>query len=209
MKNARNLLICLVVVFASQTTVNAQSITQLAPNYFVAGIPTAEFEYFAAPNIGGRQRQANWCWAATVQMVLNYHGLYVTQEQIVGKIFGTLVDQPGQPHQILAALSGWAPDLRGRFSAISASPFVFKGSEIVQDLAYKWPLIVGLRRSPIGHAYVLTAVYYQVDPYTQEPVFDKVVLRDPWPRSPSRQEMSWPEFADKLMFVARVRVHRL
>ena len=48
---------------------------RLAPNYFVAGIPTDEFRYFAAPESTGRQRQVNWCWAAVVQMVLNAQGL--------------------------------------------------------------------------------------------------------------------------------------
>ena len=70
---------------------------QLGPNYFSAGIFSGEFEFFAAPQQQGRQRQQNWCWAATTQMVLNYHGLYVTQEQVVARIFGKLVDSPAEP----------------------------------------------------------------------------------------------------------------
>ena len=70
---------------------------QLGPNYFAAGVVSGEFEFFAAPQQQGRQRQQNWCWAATTQMVLNYHGLYVTQEQVVARIFGKLVDSPAQP----------------------------------------------------------------------------------------------------------------
>ena len=60
---------------------------------------------------------------------------------------------------------------------------------------------------PTGNAYVLTAVYYSVDPYNQ-PIFDKVVLRAPWPDSPSRQEMSWQEFQSKLILAVRVYVER-
>lgn len=186
---------------------HAQSIERLGPNHFVAGIPSPEFEYFAAPRVQGRQRQANWCWAATVQMVLNYHGLYVSQEQIVHRIYGDLVDRPARPNQILQALTGWAPDVRGRFSSIYATPYVIRGSDIVRDLAARWPIIVGLHGDPIGHAYVLTGVYYSVDPYN-EPVFDRVVLRDPWPASPSRQEMSWADFERRLRFTARVYVQR-
>ena len=180
---------------------------QLGPNLFVAGVPSAEFEFFAAPSHSGRQRQANWCWAACVQMTLNYHGLIVSQEQVVERIFGARIDAPGEPHQILAALSGWAPDVRGRFSTIHASPYVMQGSDIVNDLAYKWPLIVGLRGEPIGHAYVLTAVEYAVGPGNQ-PIFTKALLRDPWPTSPSRNEMPWAEFQSRVQFMARVSVTR-
>lgn len=181
---------------------------QIGPNYFVAGIPSDEFSFFAAPQQQGRQRQKNWCWAATTQMVLNYHGLYVTQEQIVERIFGNLIDRPGTLNQILQALSGWALDVRGRFSEIVASPYIFQGSDLVNDLADGRPLIVGLRQpGQIGHAYVLTAVFYSVGQYNQ-PFFYKVVLRDPWPGNPSRVEMPWSEFQSRLMFVARVYVNR-
>jgi hypothetical protein len=182
---------------------------QWGPNYFVAGVFSGEFEFFAAPQQQGRQRQQNWCWAATTQMVLNYHGLYVTQEQVVTRIFGKLVDSPAEPKQILTALSGWAPDTRGRFSQIFANTYLLQGSDLVRDLAFKWPLIVGLKQpGQIGHAYVLTAVFYAVG-QQNEPIFDKVVLRDPWPGNPSRIEMPWQEFQSRVLFLARVYVNRL
>lgn len=177
---------------------------QLGPNLFVAGVPSDQFQFFAA-----RQRKSNWCWAASIQMVLNYHGLFVSQEEIVQRIFGGQIDMPAQPVHILAALTGWAPDTRGRYSAIQASPYTFSGSQIVQDLAYRWPLIVGLRNANgSGHALVLTAVYYSVDQWNN-PIFQRVVLRDPWPENPSRQEMSWAEFQQRLMFWAHIHVQRL
>ena len=83
-------------------------VDEVAPGYFVAGVQSSEFQFAAAPDVGGRQRQSNWCWAACGQMVLNNHGLRVTQEQVVQRIFGESVNAPGQPAQILAALSGWA-----------------------------------------------------------------------------------------------------
>jgi hypothetical protein len=142
-------------------------------------------------------------------MTLNYHGLYVTQEQVVQRIFRAQVDRPGNSSMILAALSGWAPDTRGRFSTIHASPYIMRGSTIVKDLANRWPLIVGLRGQPIGHAYVLTAVYYRVDPRNNEPIFQQVVLRDPWPSRTSRTTMSWTAFQRNLQFISRVYVRRL
>lgn len=199
----RNLLIAIVAIFFIGGTSRAE-LQQLKPNLFVAGVTSDQFQFFAAP-----QRKSNWCWVASIQMILNYHGLFVSQEEIVQRIFGSQIDMPAQPVHILAALTGWAPDTRGRYSAIEASPYTFSGSQIVQDLAYRWPLIVGLRNPNGGeHALVLTGVYYSVDQWNN-PIFQGVVLRDPWPGNPSRQEMSWAEFQQRLTFLAHVHVQRL
>ncbi|MBV9215724.1 MAG: C39 family peptidase, partial [Acidobacteria bacterium] len=141
------------------------SIRQIQPGLFVAGIPTDEFEYFAAPLSNGHQHQSNWCWAACIQMVLNYHGVAVTQEQVVQRIFnGQVPNLPGQPDQILAALSGWAFGVNGRPVMLQSTPFALNGSEIVSDLATKWPIIVGVQIQPgTGHAFVMTAVTYKID----------------------------------------------
>lgn len=202
-------IIFLVTIIMVTSTSSLADIQQLDSNLFVAGVQSNEFEYFTSPQIIGRQRQSNWCWAASIQMVLNYHGLYVRQEEIVQRIYGQQTDQPANPNQILAALSGWAPDTRGRYSTIHASPYVLSGNQIVQDLAQKWPMIVGLQNpGAIGHAVVLTAIIYSVDRFNN-PVFHGVVIRDPWPGSASRQELSWDEFQSRLNFIARVYVQRL
>jgi hypothetical protein len=183
---------------------------QIGPREFVAGVPTQQFVDFAAPQGQGRQRMENWCWAACIQMVLNYHGLYISQEQIVSRVFGGMVDAPGSPQQIMAALQGWAPDSRGRFSQIEADSRNVDPASVIQDLEYRWPLIVGLRglQGPTGHAYVLTAVYYHLDNYNQ-PIIYRVVLRDPYPTKSSRVEMSMEEFLNRCTFATRVHVRRM
>lgn len=183
-------------------------IAKIAPGVYIAGVPAQQFEYYAAPQVQGRQRQSKWCWAAAVQMILNYHGLYVTQEQVVTRIFGRLIDEPGRPNDILYALSGWAPDTRGRFSAIYTSQLAV-GPDLVRDLANRWPLIVGLSQpGNIGHAYVLTGVTYGVDRNNQ-PIFRSVILRDPWPGNKSRIEIPWADFRRRAIFVTRIHVARL
>jgi ABC-type bacteriocin/lantibiotic exporter with double-glycine peptidase domain len=197
--------ISLAILFAGPAYAEVQKI---GPNLYVAGVPSEQFEYYAAPSQAGRQRQTNWCWAATVQMVLNYHGLYVKQEEIVQRIYGAQIDRPASPAQILAALSGWAPDTRGRYSSIQASPYTISASQIVQDLSNRWPLIVGLKTAKGGgHAVVLTAIYYSID-QRNNPVFQRVVIRDPWPGHPSRQELTWTEFQNRLTFMSHVYVQR-
>ena len=51
------------------------------------GIPTETFNFVAST-----QRSTNWCWAASIQMTLNYYGVAITQEEIVARTYGT--DRP-------------------------------------------------------------------------------------------------------------------
>ena len=197
------------ILFGLAVSAGAQDIRQICPGLWAAGIPTDEFDYFAAAETEGRQRQSNWCWAATVQMVLNYHGVVVTQEQIVRRVFGGDINSAAQPAQVLAALSGWGFEVDGRPATITASPIVFQGSDIVADLAYHWPMIVGIAEpGGGGHAYVLTAVSYSVG-FGNQPIFQSVVLRDPWPGNPSRTEVPWAVFRSRVTFVSRIRVKRM
>lgn len=202
------LLLAVAAAASAATPGKAQqpSIQAIGPGVWAAGIPSNEFEYFAAPETEGHQRQSNWCWAACVQMVLNYRGVPVTQEQVVERIFaGAVPNVAGQPNEILAALSGWAFTRNGQRVMLASSPFAFDGSEIVRDLADRWPIVVGVNMGNSGHAYVMTAVTYEVDQWNR-PIFQTVVLRDPWPGNPSRIEVPWQQFQQRWMFMARMRV---
>jgi len=85
------LLSCIMLFSLAAGGVQAQTIIEMQPGLYCAGIPSKDFKYRAAPESSGRQRQTNWCWAASIQMVLNFHGVDVTQEEIVQRIFGTLL----------------------------------------------------------------------------------------------------------------------
>ncbi|MCA9776431.1 MAG: C39 family peptidase [Candidatus Eremiobacteraeota bacterium] len=179
--------------------------------YFVAGVKSEEFVHFAAPESAGKQRMENWCWAACIQMVLNYHGLYVDQQDIVTRIYGAAIDRPANGDQIMAALTGWAPDTRGRRSQIYADNYNLDAATIINDLDKKWPLIVGLRGArgaATGHAYVMTAAYFSKD-QSGQPTIHRVVLRDPFPGYQSRIELDAQEFGQRLQFATRVYVERL
>ena len=186
------------------------TVQQLAPNYFVAGVNTNTFNYVASI---GRQRADNWCWAACIQMVLNYHGLYVTQEEIVTQCFGGLYDRPGNPVDFAVGLNRWAYNTRGGVSQVYFNNYPPTNEEIVQLLSGGWPLIVGINfGTEVGHAYVVTAIYYSVatDMYGNVRVIpDKVVLRDPSPFSDSRQEWTWDLFVKNVVSVYKVWVSDL
>ena len=195
------LLLCMAPVLADHA--------QVGPRQWVVGVPTKEFVHYAAPEGQGRQRMQNWCWAACIQMVLNWHGLHISQEEIVQRIFGGLVDAPAQPQQIMAALQGWAPDTRGSYSMIQADASSINPQTVLQDLDHRWPLIVGLTQDGgTGHAYVLTAAYYYLDDYNQ-PVIYQVTLRDPYPTQQSVVQMSMDELRARCTFATRVHVQRM
>lgn len=191
-----------------------QSCVQHDQNYYTCGIPTEEFEFMRASSVNaGSQVQSNWCWAACIQMLLNYHGLYVNQADVVTKIYGSpYVNLPANEYQILQALNGWIPDSKGKYSVVYAYGGYTTVEETVNALSGKWPLIVGLMdpMTGSGHAYVLTAITY----YNQYDYFgnitgvipEKVVLRDPWPGNPSRQEWNWYEFQNRCMMAVKVWV---
>lgn len=203
--------ITILAIFLSITTMiatetKAQNVSQIAENYFSAGIPSSDFQFYA---MNGRQKSMNWCWAACIQMVLNYNGLYVTQEDVVMRCFGTLADHTGGPQEMFTALSGWGYNVHGGVSTIYSNNYPTNANEIQAFLASNKPLIVGLSQpnSNIGHAYVLTALFYSIsyDYYGNAIIVpDKVVLRDPWPNNPSRQEMSWWEFANRMNMCYKV-----
>lgn len=198
-------------------TYSQQSCWSDGQNYYHCGVPSAEFEYMRATSVNhGAQIQSNWCWAACVQMVLNYHGLYVSQTDVVTRIYGSpYVNQPAGEAQILNALSGWAADYRGRYSAIYAYGGQTNVQEIITALAGKWPLIVGLSnpQGGVGHAVVLTGIWYGIQ-YDQWGRFIgyapyKVSIRDPWPSNASRQELTWTEFTRRVFMALKIWVTRM
>jgi len=167
----------------------------------IAGIRTEDIRPFTA-----RQALSNWCWAACVQTILNYHGLCVTQEEVVFRIFGNLANAPADGFEIRAALTGFGKNGR-RSVKIESTTFVPNPELLIDDLADDKPILVGLRHParPIGHAYVLSAISYTIDPFGK-PVFFSVTLENPDPFSCGTEVMSWSEFVSRLMLVARVRV---
>jgi peptidase C39-like protein len=210
MKRIKGLATSLILALLFTCPGAAETVPLGDTGYYVAGVKSEEFVHFAAPESSGKQRMENWCWAACVQMVLNYHGLYVDQQQIVTRIYGSAVDRPASGQQIMAALTGWAPDSRGRRSQIYADNYNLDAATIINDLDKKWPLIVGLRGArgaATGHAYVMTAAYFSQQ--NGQPTIHRVVLRDPFPGYQSRIEIDADEFDQRLQFATRVYVERL
>jgi hypothetical protein len=178
-----------------------QQVRSIRPLLFEAGVPTESFTAIAKPDAWGRQRQDMWCWAATSQMVLNYAGVPVSQEEVVHRAFGGLRNTTSDPASIAVTLDGWkVVTAEGAPAVVRAEVYPVPGvGQMIADLSRGRPLIVGLRggvpNAP-GHAYVATSITYDKN-FLGWPIPVSVKLRDPWPTNPSLTEIGWPELVDR------------
>jgi len=182
----------------------------LGPNFYAVGIPSEIVESGCNPSFRGRQRQSKWCWAASTQMLLNLHGFPVSQEQIVKKIYGALVDQVGTAQQVAAAMEGWKADVKGRPRYISAKILSVDLRTMFDELSQGYPTVVMLKHpnnSAGGHALLLTGMEYRM--YNGMPVVEKVHLRDPLPQRESHQVLSGQEFLSRVFDAVSLRIKNL
>ncbi len=154
----------------------------LAQQPIYVGIPSDDFNYYASS-----QRNSNWCWAASIQMVFNYYGINISQEQIVARSYGTdpsgsLPNWTGSFEVISANLNNWNVDNSGRQYQVTS--YLNWGaptpSYLVDELTNQRPVLIGYASGPnSGHAVVITALSYYPSPYG--PQIQSIVVRDPWP----------------------------
>lgn len=195
-------------IFIAQITI-AQKLGAVKDKYVYVGISENEFSSIAS---FGKQHSMNWCWAACIQMILNYNAIPVLQEQIVKRTLGKLVDKPADPNIMFRALNGWEVDVYGNKVLVSSNFYSTDTKEITTFLATKKPLIVGLRQqgTNIGHAYVLIGMFYETVFKTNGDVSYKphsVLLVDPWPGNNSIKDISWSDFTDRLNVSYKVWVN--
>lgn len=195
-------------MFIAQITI-AQKLGAVKDKYVYVGISENEFSSIAS---FGKQHSMNWCWAACIQMILNYNAIPVLQEQIVKRTLGKLVDKPADPNIMFRALNGWEVDVYGNKVLVSSNFYSTDTKEITTFLATKKPLIVGLRQqgTNIGHAYVLIGMFYETVFKNNGEVSYKphsVLLVDPWPGNNSIKDISWSDFADRLNVSYKVWVN--
>lgn len=146
------------------------------------GIPSESMDYYAAG-----QNNSQWCWAASIQMVLNSYGVNITQEQIVARTYGAnpwgvLPNWPGSFQVIHRNLNNWGVDNSGNHYVVSASIGLGAPTPkiLIDELSKGKPVIIGYKSGPnSGHAVVVTAVSY-INSWNG-PIIQTIVVRDPWP----------------------------
>lgn len=146
------------------------------------GIPSEKFESSIA-----YQEQSNWCWAACIEMIFGYHGLELTQEDIVRRSYGIppggkLPDVVGKFEVITRNLNEWNIDSRGAAYQVRSEENwgAPEPEDLIAELKAGHPVMVGYRTGPnSGHAVLITAVSYLKTP--KGPEIQTVVVRDPMP----------------------------
>ena len=167
----------------------------VAPDTYEVGIPREYILSWARPKVLDRQQESNWCWAASIQMVLNLAHIPVTQDQIVKRVFGHKTDSPATPAQIMKALDGWGSMNNGK--QVSVTAFIEPSyDQVLLDLSLNFPVILALKfkNSKVGHAVVVTAAQYKVvDGKKQIQYF---LVWDPWPKNPIAEKLEPQLFQD-------------
>lgn len=143
-----------------------------------------------------RQYKDNWCWAACVQMVLDYYSLSVSQSRIAERVYGGNYDFTANKNDIISALNGWY--INGY--TVWASYEKYKNAKTLIDaIANGKPLIIGLdeKYTSTGHAYVLTHIFFTKD-YNGNLTPIRVVVINPANSYDLEESLDWSEFYKRI-----------
>ena len=162
------------------------------------GIPDKEFDYNAAA-----QENIQWCWAASIQMVLNYYGLKVNQNQVVAKSYppddnGKLPDWPATYDLITINLNNWTIPYNGTLHHVHAN--MGEGapspSSLITELSEGRPVILAFETGEHStHAIVVTGCKYLSS--NLGPLVRNIIARDPWPDKHNVQTVGFNEYPAK------------
>jgi len=102
-----------------------------------------------------------WCWAASIQMVLNTQGVEWTQKDIVKATKGSIRFETATENEITYFLNGWGFDYDGEPWESSAThyrgPMPFE--DLIEEIDNDRPVIATYKTGPTsGHAVVIYAV---------------------------------------------------
>ena len=133
------------------------------------------------------QRQPMWCWAASIQMVLQMHGVDISQEKIVHRAFGSdrwgnLPNKPGGLDAMTSSLNYQGTDRTGRKFRVTSMliPGAPSSATLIRELSNGNPILFSYKSRPnMNHAVVCTAV--KVVPGSNPKQIESIVVRDPWP----------------------------
>ena len=168
----------------------------MAPNG--VRVCTVGIQVFQAQKFAQQQYQSQWCWAACISMIFAHYGHPVSQARIVADAYGGIRNFPGTVNAILGSLNrSWLDDYGSPFT-VQASPTGNYLSAIT-DLRDDHPQLIG----SLGHAVVLTAMTFYDTPSGPQVV--DAIVRDPWPASPSRRQMTAAEWYN-VALAAQIRV---
>lgn len=182
------------------------TIYRLGNGEYCAAVKTDYFIDYVAT-----QKEENWCWAACIEMVLHYQGVSVSQNDIVRRAFGYAADRGGTIYDIIKGADGLVTSNGTVIRAKGESPSGKSKISFIDDLAKRYPLIVGLSMpgQTVGHAFVMTGIVFTTDASGHQVYPRKVILRNPWPyrkgqKIADREELSWSNFISRVHTIVHI-----
>jgi hypothetical protein len=151
----------------------------ISQKVYYVGIPASKMNYVASS-----QNKPQWCWAASIQMLLNFYGVSINQEQIVERTYGRqsngeLPNWAASIKTIHLNLNNWAVDNTGKKYFVNAD-FGLGAPEavfLIEELSQKRPVIIAYQSNKGGHVVVITALSY-IDS-DAGPLINSIIVRDP------------------------------
>ena len=167
-------------VLVSQQTEGSTGCTPagLGVERCVAGLSAREMS-----RIAERQEMSNWCWAASVSMLLRRYGLDVPQADIVRTYYQDTPNKPLSEDGIRRLVSQSWRDRSGSTSSLSAMwmparrELGVRDPAVLRDLQEGRPVLIGAAQ----HAMLLVQVVYERRPGDPESVtgYVRAVVLDP------------------------------
>lgn len=175
-------LICMAAgsAFAETTCRPLNRATQIC----TAGMTTAEFNTVVAEKVNSVQEQQYWCWAASLSMLFQAHGVTLKQDRIVIQALGSRENIPQSGYNLERLLNrsyvlanGSAFTVTGSVTNVETRTFQVNNYDIISTLDEGHPVVYGA----LGHAMLLTAVDYLADLQGNPLRIVGGTVRDPWP----------------------------
>lgn len=131
------------------------------------------------------QQMTQWCWAASVEMVLSTQGIRIPHGAIVEHVRGIRINSPGNTQEMAHVVNGVHQDEDGRPVIVGGQPVMgapFR-EVLYNHLSNGLPAILTYQGGPgIGHAVVLFGIEAEVDPESSEPLnITRMYIADPFP----------------------------
>lgn len=150
------------------------------------------------------QQKSNWCWAASLQMVLAYYKIPVTQQALVKRAFGSTENRAASAQEMAKTLDGFR---KGKKQVSCTADSVIDFRQLVAQIQEGHPVVVGMAFQGEQHAMVLTKIFFQAD----EEQVGKIRPAQALVVDPSRQflkerRFSWTEFCRMLNMTLRINV---
>lgn len=178
----------------------------------IVGIEKSQMDFVVA-----KQHGFYWCWAASIQMVLNFYGVDITQEEIVERTYGVdksgyLPDWPANNETVHLNLNTGDIDNNGTIYNVSSKiGYGPPGPRLlIKELDAGRPIVLGYQSGRTSkHLVVITAVKFRIE--NRKPIIEKIIVRDPSPtpeniRRRGRKEWGGYYLAQRMKVYWQVRV---